>query len=105
MPYLVFVTCPEPSVAESIITTLVNERLVACGSILPGLTSIYRWKGVVETASECLVVLKTNTHLLSELESRISELHPYEVPEILSVEADRANATYARWVDENVRGR
>jgi periplasmic divalent cation tolerance protein len=104
MLYLVFVTCPDANVATTIISALVNERLVACGNIVPGLTSIYRWQGAVETASECLAIVKTTEGQLAKLEGRISELHPYEVPEIVALEASRANLAYMRWVSESVKG-
>ena len=103
MLYLVFVTCPDPSVAQTIVSALVEERLVACGNILTGLTSIYRWQGKVEKATECLVILKTTKALLAELERRVAELHPYEVPEVVAVEAHRVNQEYARWVGESVK--
>lgn len=104
MLHLIFVTHPELNAAKKLVSTLVEERLVACGNIIPSLTSIYRWQGAVETALECLIVLKTNEHLLTKLESRIKELHPYEVPEIVAVKTDKVNEAYAKWVGESVKG-
>jgi periplasmic divalent cation tolerance protein len=104
MLHFIFVTHPELNAAKKFVSTLVEEKLVACGNIVPGLTSIYRWQGAVETAAECLIVLKTAEDLLPKLEHRIKELHPYDVPEIVAVRTDRVNEAYAQWVGESVTG-
>ena len=97
---LVFVTCPDRSTAESIAGTLVEERLAACGNVVPGVVSIYRWEGSVETDEECLLLLKTRAALLDALSDRLHALHPYDVPELLAVQVDRGAPNYLRWVVE-----
>ena len=77
---------------------LVRRRLAACMNIVPGLRSIYRWQGQIEDASEALAILKTGRARLGELIAALTALHPYQVPEILAVPADRVAASYARWV-------
>lgn len=95
---LIVVTVPTLAVAEEMVTKLVEERLVACGNIVPGLTSIYRWKGNVERADELLVIFKTRAAMRAILERRITELHPYEVPEIVTIAPSAVSAAYAQWV-------
>ncbi|MFW6080226.1 MAG: divalent-cation tolerance protein CutA, partial [Gemmatimonadota bacterium] len=77
---------------------LVEERVVACGNILPALTSIYRWGGEVERDQEALVVLKTTTAAVPELLERVPALHPYDVPEVLVLPVDAGHAPYLGWV-------
>lgn len=97
---LVFVTCPDRVTAERIARALVEERLAACGNVLPDLVSIYRWEGAVETDAECLLLLKTRDGLLDPLSDRLHALHPYDVPELLAVEVERGAPAYLRWVVE-----
>lgn len=101
---LVFCTFPDEAVARSVATTLVEEQLVACVNLNPGVTSIYRWEGKVETAGEVLALMKTTPAAYDALEARLQALHPYEVPEILAVPVERGLPTYLRWVEESVRG-
>lgn len=97
---LVFVTCPDEEVATSIARALVEERLAACGNVIPNLVSIYRWEGAVETDAECLLLLKTRAGLLDALSDRLHALHPYDVPELLAVGVERGAPAYLRWVVE-----
>jgi periplasmic divalent cation tolerance protein len=97
---VVFCTFPDKEAAQRIALALVEERLVACVNVLPGVRSVYRWEGRVETAEEVLAVMKTTEEAYARLEARIKELHPYEVPEILAVPAERVEERYAKWVRE-----
>jgi periplasmic divalent cation tolerance protein len=101
-PLLVFCTFPDAAVAERIVRVLVEERLAACGNIVSGVLSIYRWQGTVERAGEVSVVLKTAPARWEALRDRLRALHPYEVPEIVGVPASDADPDYARWVVESV---
>lgn len=98
---VVITTAPEAA-AEEIAARLVEERMAACGTVLAGARSIYRWKGAVERATESLIVLKTSESKASELMRRIREIHPYELPEIVSLAPDAVLAEYAAWVAEAV---
>jgi periplasmic divalent cation tolerance protein len=99
---VVFVTAPGSVVARRIATTLVKERLAACASIVPGLTSFYRWKGKFESGREVLLVIKARRSRLPALEKRVGALHPYEVPEIISLPIVRGNPSYLTWLaDQN----
>ena len=98
-----FCTCPDPATAERIAGTLVAERLAACVNVLPGLRSVYRWKGGVERAEEVLLLIKTQTRLLQRLQERLLQLHPYELPELVAVETDSGLPAYLRWIADETR--
>jgi len=97
-------TAPDADTARRVARALLDERLIACASLVPGVTSIYRWQGAVEEAAEVLVVMKTRTELVSRLTARAAELHPYEVPEVLALEVDGGLSAYCRWVMEETDG-
>jgi periplasmic divalent cation tolerance protein len=96
----VLMTAPDAETARRIARALVDERLIACASVLPGVASIYRWQGATEEAAEVLVVMKTRPALLDRLFARAAELHPYEVPELLALPVMGGLAAYCRWVAE-----
>lgn len=99
---IVLMTAPDADAAESLVRTLVDERLVACGNVMPGLTSIYRWQGEVERDAEALVVLKTTADALPRLLERAAALHPYDVPELLAFPVSEGHGPYLEWITENV---
>ena len=96
---LVLCTCPEDGSAERIAEAVVDERLAACVNIVKGLTSIFRWQGQRETASECLLLIKTRKACYPALEARVRELHPYEVPEIIALSLEAGLKAYLDWMD------
>ena len=96
---LVLLTAPDADVAAELGRRLVEESLAACATILPGVTSIYRWEGEVRSEGEAQVLLKTRRALVAALFRRAGELHPYQVPELLAVPAE-ASAAYGGWVRE-----
>ncbi|MCB0331237.1 MAG: divalent-cation tolerance protein CutA [Bdellovibrionales bacterium] len=87
---------------ENIISTLVEERLIACGNLLPKGVSIYRWQGKVEREEEFLLLMKTTAARLKEAKIRYIELHPYEVPELLVITPSDGAESYLAWIAENV---
>jgi periplasmic divalent cation tolerance protein len=91
--------------AERIARALVEARLAACVNIIPGLTSIYRWQGAVETAGEILLVVKTTAANLKALEAAIQRLHSYEVPECLVLTPEVAGKPYLDWLLESCGGK
>jgi periplasmic divalent cation tolerance protein len=95
-------TAPSVEVAERIGRSVVEERLAACANVVPGVTSIFRWKGAVERESEVLVVLKTTAEGVEALERRVVELHPYEVPEVVAFPVEAGHAPYLDWVRREV---
>jgi periplasmic divalent cation tolerance protein len=98
---VVLMTAPAADVAERIVRALVEERLAACGNIVPGMTSIYWWQGEIQHESEVFVMLKTTAPRLSALLQRAVELHPYDVPELLVLDVQRGYEPYLRWLEES----
>ena len=77
--------------------------MAACATLIPGVQSIYRWKGEVESASETLLLLKTGSEQLAALEARLHELHSYQTPEFLVLQVDAASQPYLDWLQESLR--
>jgi len=102
---LVISTAP-PDKAAELARRLVEERLAACVNILPGARSIYRWQGKICDDSESVLLLKTDAARVGDLIARLVELHPYDVPEAVSLElvAGEGNPAYLAWVRECVTG-
>jgi periplasmic divalent cation tolerance protein len=84
--------------AEALARQLVDERLCACGNVVPGVRSFFRWEGKVDTADECLLIAKTTAAVCAVLRARIVQLHPYEVPEVLELAVDGGLPAYLRWL-------
>ena len=91
-------SCPDLASAERLAETLVGERLAACVNVLPGVRSVYRWQGAVERADEVLLLIKTTRDRLDAVAARVRALHPYELPELLAVEAVGGLPDYLDWV-------
>lgn len=100
MTLLVFVSFPSREVAREIVHRCIEERLAACAHLQPEVESVYRWQGKVEVATETPVVFKTAGDRYPALEARLKELHPYEVPEIIALEAAGGLPAYQAWVAE-----
>lgn len=101
MPLVVLVTIP-PERAQEMARTLVQERLAGCVNIVPGLHSVYRWEGELVEDLESLLLIKTVGEQYPALEARIKSLHPYEIPEIVALPADRASPEFLSWLRQSV---
>ena len=99
---LVLTTLGADGDPETLARTLVEEQLAACVNVLPVMTSVYRWKGKVEQEPERQLIIKTSASGVAALEARLRELHPYDLPEFVVLDAT-ASAAYAAWVEENTR--
>ena len=99
---LVLTTIGSAADARTLVTSLVEDRLVACGTVLPGAASIYRWEGAVKEESEVVVLLKTDTSRWDALAAAVEERHPYEVPELLAFPAERGSDLYLSWLTSEV---
>ena len=97
--HLILCTCPDAQTANHIAQQLVTAQLAACVNILPGLTSIYMWQGVLETAQEQLLLIKSHTRHYAEIENKIKSLHPYELPEIIALSIEKALPDYLHWIN------
>ena len=100
---VVLTTAANPDEAARLGRALVEERLAACASLIPGVESIYRWQGKVETAAETLLLLKTGPDQLEALEARLRELHSYETPEFLVLKVDAISQPYLEWLVASLR--
>ena len=95
------VACRDRAQARRIARALVQERLAACVSVVPGVASIYRWKGKVEEAGELLLVIKSRAALSRRLAARVRALHSYAVPEVVTLAVVSGNPAYLRWIRES----
>ena len=94
-------TFPDAETARRISNQLVSERFAACANILSAVESIYRWKKKIETGSETLVLFKLSGDRQSAFQEKLRSLHPYEVPEIITVPVSSGLPDYLHWVHEN----
>ena len=81
---------------------LVSEKLAACVSAIPNMTSVYRWRGKIERTKEVMLVAKTSAKKLDQLIRRIKELHSYEIPEIIVLRVERGMPEYLKWLEESL---
>jgi periplasmic divalent cation tolerance protein len=95
--HVILTTLPSREAAETIARTLVDERLAACVQLVDGVRSIYRWEGRIDESAEVQLIAKTTPAAAPALIDRLRALHPYQVPEILTLEAAASDA-YARWL-------
>jgi periplasmic divalent cation tolerance protein len=100
---VVLCTVPSEDVGVQIAHQLLEEQLVACVNILPGVRSLYRWQGKLEDERELLLMMKTTGESLDALIPRVRELHPYEVCEVLALEVSAGSQPYMDWVMANSR--
>lgn len=97
-------TFPDESAAETAGRALVEARLAACVVVLPGLASIYRWQGEIETAREVVMIAKTRADLRDAAMAAIARTHPYEVPAVMALSVEAVAASYAAWVAAETAG-
>jgi periplasmic divalent cation tolerance protein len=99
---IVLTTVGETTDAVAFARMLVADRLAACVNVLPAMTSLYHWKGAIEEDREQQLVIKTTADRVAAIEARFRELHPYELPEFLVLNAE-ASGAYLGWLGESVR--
>jgi periplasmic divalent cation tolerance protein len=102
---LVITNLPDRASAERIAATLVTEGVAACVNVLAECTSVYRWQGKVEHASEVPLLIKTTLAAYPLLESTLRKLHPYEVPEIIALPVSAGLPEYLNWVIQETQAR
>jgi len=91
-------TTPSIDAGRKLVRELVDRRLIACGTVLPGGTSIYRWKDAVEETPEAVVLMKTRVERWDALKQAFPALHPYEVPELILVPIAGGHKPYLDWL-------
>ncbi|MCX5872422.1 MAG: divalent-cation tolerance protein CutA [Deltaproteobacteria bacterium] len=87
--------------AVKIASILVEEKIAACANIVSPIRSIYRWQGKICDENEILMMMKTRHSLFERLKNRVKELHPYDVPEIISVKISEGLSEYLRWINDS----
>jgi periplasmic divalent cation tolerance protein len=100
---VVLSTCASEEEAERLARLLVEQRLAACVNVVPGIRSYYRWKGAVEAAGECLLIVKSSRDLFGSLTAALEKAHSYEVPEALAIPVVDGAANYLNWLGANLR--
>ena len=100
-PVIILTTLGAATDASAFARLLVTDRLAACVNVLPPMTSLYRWKGEIEEDSEQQLVIKTTSGRVAAIEARFRELHPYELPEFIVLNAE-ASTSYLDWLRESV---
>ena len=101
-PLVVLTTFANTDDARRVVREMVERRLVACGTIVPRATSVYRWEGAVTEEDEVLVLLKTDATRWDELVQAVTQRHPYEVPELLALPVSEGLDRYLSWVASEV---
>ncbi len=97
---VILVTASSEEEARTLARELVGSKLVACAGLLPGVQSLFHWKGKVEEEKEVLLILKSRAELFDRVEQRVRELHSYEVPEIIALPILQGSAPYLAWINE-----
>jgi periplasmic divalent cation tolerance protein len=97
-PLLVYTTFPDVDTALSIGESLVRDGLIACINVLPGMRSVYAWKGAIEREEEAVGILKTRKGLQDKVHQALKDRHPYETPVILFIEPSGADAATLDWL-------
>ena len=96
---VVLTTVANEEEAVQLVRTLLDRRLIACGTLLPAARSLYRWEDKVADEREVMIVLKTRSAALASLEVAFHELHPYRVPELLAIPVHAGLETYLSWIN------
>ena len=99
---VVFVTVPSAK-ARQIAQYVISKKKAACVNIIRGATSLFWWRGNIDTAKESLLIIKTQNKLFNSLKKAIVSKHPYKVPEIIALPIILGNREYLDWIDESVR--
>ena len=103
MRIIIFVTAANKKQARQIANKLIKTKLAACVNIIPGVESLFSWKGKIDSAKELLLIIKSEKSKLPKIIKTVKSLHSYEVPEIIALPIIAGNKEYLRWIDECIR--
>ena len=95
-------TCSNEEEGEKLARLLVDAHLAACVSVIPRVRSFYRWHGAIESADECLLIIKSSREWFEPLRARLEEAHSYEVPELLALPVIDGATKYLDWLEANL---
>ncbi|HHJ52695.1 MAG TPA: divalent-cation tolerance protein CutA [Caldithrix abyssi] len=101
---VVLCTVPDREIGKKIATYLIEQKLAACCNIVPGVFSVYRWKGQMEQDNEEMLIIKSMPKVFPRLEKAIRQLHPYDVPEIIAIPVANGANDYLDWMNQNIEG-
>ena len=99
---IVLTTCGDAGEARKIARHLVEARAAACVSIVPGITSVYRWQGIIEESSELLLVIKSTEAMVERIKEEIARVHSYSVPEVIALPVVEGSPAYLAWIEGEV---
>ena len=99
----VLVSCPDKKTADAVSKALLEKRLAACTSVMPGVRSRYWWKGKLESADEVLLLAKTTADRYPAVEKAVRKAHPYELPEIIALPVAKGYRPYLEWIRKETR--
>ena len=100
---LILCTINDFQTAKAISEKLLKDRLIACSNIIPQITSLYSWQGKLCEDSEYLMILKSRSDLFDDVKNTISELHPYDIPEIISLKIENGAKPYIDWLNAGLK--
>ncbi|XP_015934863.1 protein CutA 1, chloroplastic [Arachis duranensis] len=100
---VVYVTVPNREAGKKLAESIVKEKLAACVNRVPGIESVYQWKGEIQTDAEELLIIKTRQSLLQALTEHVKANHEYDVPEVISLPITGGNLKYLEWIKESTR--
>lgn len=100
---VILCTCASTEEAERLARLLVEQRLAACVNVVPAMRSFYRWQGALESAEECLLIVKSSRDLFAPLRAALEEAHSYEVPEVIALPVVDGAPAYLSWISANLR--
>ncbi|WP_413575495.1 divalent-cation tolerance protein CutA [Bdellovibrio sp. HCB290] len=100
-----YIPCPDKESAENIARTLLQEKLIGCANIIPGMSSMYWWEGKIESSQEVVLILKTikGRDAGKNLQSRVQELHPYDVPCVMALNVASINDSFKNWLEQSLK--
>jgi periplasmic divalent cation tolerance protein len=101
---VVLITTSSSEEAQRIAHSLLNHRKAACVNIVPGVNSLFWWKGKIDSAQECLLVVKTKASALDQVISLVKQTHSYKVPEVVALPIVGGNDEYLEWIRDEVEG-
>ena len=102
---LIFITTASEKEAERIAKALLTQKKAACVSILPRVNSFFWWQGKIDSASEVLLVVKTESRLLEAIVKLVKKLHSYEIPEIIAMPIIGGNEEYLKWISGSLKNK
>ncbi|KAK3244392.1 divalent ion tolerance protein CutA [Cymbomonas tetramitiformis] len=100
----IYVTVPDKETGKKIASALIESKLAACVNMIPGVESMYWWEGKVETDQELLLMIKSRQSLVNEVTAKVNEVHPYDVPEVISVPITGGSDKYLQWLADSTTG-